>query len=103
MNAASDQKNQAQYNFHLALSQHQLELNPISIETLQVNVTKLCNQTCRHCHVDASPARTEQMDRVTIDRCLEILAAQDSIQNLDITGGAPELNAHFDYLVIEAE
>jgi radical SAM/Cys-rich protein len=102
MNAAPDQKNQVQYNFHAALRQQQLDLNPISIETLQVNITKLCNQACRHCHVDASPTRSEQMDRKTVDRCLQVLAAHDSIKNLDITGGAPELNPHFDYLVVEA-
>jgi len=102
MNTIPDHKNQVQYDFHAAIEQHQLELHPVSIETLQVNVTKLCNQACRHCHVDASPTRSEQMDRATIDRCLEVLAAHDSIKNLDITGGAPELNPHFDYLVAEA-
>ena len=103
MNHISDEESRSQYDFHAALRRYQLELRPSSIQTLQVNVTKLCNQACRHCHVDASPTRSEQMDRGTIDRCLEILAAHDSIQNLDITGGAPELNPHFDYLVVEAE
>jgi radical SAM/Cys-rich protein len=103
MNPTADYGSQSQYDFHAALRRHQLELCPSSIETLQVNVTKLCNQACRHCHVDASPTRSEQMDRATIDRCLEILAAHESILNLDITGGAPELNPHFDYLVVEAE
>jgi radical SAM/Cys-rich protein len=102
MNRTVDHKTQQQYDFHAAVKQHQLELGPVSIETLQVNVTKLCNQACCHCHVDASPTRSEQMNRATIDRCLEVLAACDSIKNLDITGGAPELNPHFDYLVIEA-
>ncbi len=90
------------YNFHSMLEKHKLKLDPISIDTLQVNVTKLCNQACHHCHVDASPNRTEQMDRRTVNRCLEILARYNSIKNLDITGGAPELNPHFDYFVIEA-
>ena len=62
------------YNFHQALQEHALSVQPISVETLQVNITKLCNQACRHCHVDASPKRTEQMDRRTMERCLEILA-----------------------------
>src|SRR5262249_8631064 len=57
------------------------------------------NQACHHCHVDASPKRTEQMSRATIDRCLEILSRNPGIANLDITGGAPELNPHFDYFV----
>jgi radical SAM/Cys-rich protein len=52
--------------------------------------------------VDASPLRTEQMNRETIDCCLEILKKQDQIKNLDLTGGAPELNPHFDYFVIQA-
>src|SRR4030042_4677528 len=75
---------------------------PISIETLWVNITRLCNQACRHCHVDASPRRTEQMERGTIDRCLEILEQYQQIKNLYITGGAPELNPNYDYFIIEA-
>jgi radical SAM/Cys-rich protein len=90
------------YDFHAVLAKHDLKLSPISIETLWVNVTRLCNQACRHCHVDASPRRTEQMERETVDRCLEILEQYKQIKNLDITGGAPELNPNFDYFVIEA-
>jgi radical SAM/Cys-rich protein len=85
--------------FEEKLAQHQLDLSPLSVETLQVNVTRLCNQACHHCHVDASPKRTEQMSRTTVDRCIEILASRPSITKLDITGGAPELNPHFDYFV----
>ncbi|MGH7885995.1 MAG: arsenosugar biosynthesis radical SAM (seleno)protein ArsS, partial [Thermodesulfobacteriota bacterium] len=58
---------------------------------------------CVHCHVDASPKRKEQMDIKSVDRCLEILKQYSSIKNLDITGGAPELNTHFDYFVEEAK
>jgi radical SAM/Cys-rich protein len=90
------------YDFYGALAKHDLELTPISIETLWVNVTRLCNQACRHCHVDASPKRTEQMERATVDRCLEILQQCKQIKNLDITGGAPELNPYYDYFVKEA-
>ncbi len=79
-----------------------LRLPPLSLETLQVNVTKLCNQACHHCHVDASPRRTEQMEKSTVEKCLEILAHNPSIQKLDLTGGAPELNPHFDFFVREA-
>jgi len=86
-------------SFEEKLAQHGLDLAPLGVETLQVNVTRLCNQACHHCHVDASPKRTEQMSRATVDRCLEILARNESIANLDITGGAPELNPHFDYFV----
>ncbi len=90
------------FNFKAKLRQHNLNLDPLSIETLQVNIGKLCNQYCRHCHVDASPLRTELMDRRTVDRCLEVLREHDHIRKLDITGGAPELNPHFDYMVREA-
>jgi radical SAM/Cys-rich protein len=68
------------------------------VDTLQVNLGYKCNQTCVHCHVDAGPARAEQMDRDTIDRVLAVLAAK-RIGTLDLTGGAPELNPHFRHLV----
>jgi radical SAM/Cys-rich protein len=70
--------------------------------TLQVNVGKLCNQACHHCHVDASPKRTEVMTRVTARRVLELLTNNPSVRELDITGGAPELNPNFAWLVEEA-
>jgi radical SAM/Cys-rich protein len=90
------------YDFHDALRNNRIDLTPRDIETLQINITKLCNQTCVHCHVDSSPKRTEQMALPTVERCLEILSSHDNIKNLDITGGAPELNPHFDYLVKSA-
>ncbi|HTU21980.1 MAG TPA: arsenosugar biosynthesis radical SAM (seleno)protein ArsS [Gemmataceae bacterium] len=71
------------------------------IQVLQVNVGKLCNQTCRHCHVDAGPERREIMSRATMELCLDALARAD-IPILDITGGAPEMNPHFRWLVAEA-
>ncbi len=76
-----------------------LELRPVSVETLQINITRLCNQVCRHCHVDASPARREMMSAEAIDRCLALLARHASIAKLDITGGAPELHPDFARLV----
>ena len=79
-----------------------LDLSPISIDTLQVNITKLCNQACLHCHVDSSPKRTEQMNFETVNKCLEVLSQYEEIKTLDITGGAPELNPHFDYMVSKA-
>lgn len=69
-----------------------------AVETLQVNLGYTCNQTCVHCHVNAGPNRTEQMDRATIDLVLDVLTAKD-IRALDLTGGAPELNPHFRDLV----
>jgi radical SAM/Cys-rich protein len=86
-------------SFEEKLAEHGLDLAPLGVETLQVNVTRLCNQACHHCHVDASPKRTEQMSRETVERCLEILARNAAITKLDLTGGAPELNPHFDYFV----
>lgn len=71
------------------------------IEVLQINVGKVCNQTCRHCHVDAGPDRRESMDRGVAEACLRLLR-NGNIPTLDITGGAPEMNPHFRWLVAEA-
>ena len=67
--------------------------------TLQVNVGKLCNQACHHCHVDAGPARLERMEYATAERVLELLARSPDVRTLDVTGGAPELNENFRMLV----
>jgi radical SAM/Cys-rich protein len=75
------------------------------IETLQVNLGYTCNQSCLHCHVNASPQRTEQMDLPTVELVLQVLAHLKKTAprlTLDITGGAPEINAHFRHLVREA-
>lgn len=71
------------------------------LETLQVNVGYRCNQTCVHCHVNAGPTRTEQMSRPTVLDVLEFMR-RSGVKTLDVTGGAPELNPHFRYLVSEA-
>ncbi|RLL51886.1 radical SAM/Cys-rich domain protein [Mariprofundus sp. EBB-1] len=71
------------------------------LNTLQVNLGYLCNQTCLHCHVDAGPRRTEIMDKKTVQTVLDYLRVQD-IKTLDLTGGAPEMNPHFVYLVEQA-
>jgi radical SAM/Cys-rich protein len=68
------------------------------LDTLQVNLGYLCNQQCLHCHVDASPRRTEIMDRATVDNVIAFLHKKN-ISTLDLTGGAPEMNPHFKYLV----
>jgi len=74
-------------------------LQPVNLEIFQINIGKLCNMTCRHCHVDAGPDRGDAiMDRETIDSCLRALD-QTTAHTVDITGGAPELNPHFCYLV----
>src|SRR5215472_16780239 len=68
------------------------------ITVFQINVGKLCNQTCHHCHVDAGPDRRENMTRETAELCLAVLSRTD-IPTVDITGGAPELNPNFRWLV----
>ncbi|SRR5581483_3051860 len=72
-----------------------------SVKVLQVNMGKYCNQACIHCHVEAGPGRKEMMTRDTVDQILKFLDASD-IPTVDITGGAPELNPNFDYLVESA-
>jgi radical SAM/Cys-rich protein len=91
----------ASISFHEKLAAHDLELRAATVETLQVNVGKLCNQACKHCHVDASPKRTEIMTRETAEQVLAVLQ-RFRIPILDITGGAPELNPTFRWLVTEA-
>lgn len=76
-------------------------LTAAGLTTLQINVGKLCNQTCRHCHVDAGPDRREQMARETAEHCVRVLSETD-IATVDITGGAPELNPNFRWIVEES-
>jgi radical SAM/Cys-rich protein len=72
-----------------------------AVDVLQVNMGRYCNLACIHCHVESGPTRTEMMSRETVDGVLRFLARTD-IPTLDITGGAPELHADFDYLVVAA-
>jgi len=79
-------------------------LHPLAatgITVFQINVGRLCNQTCRHCHVDAGPDRAESMTRATAEACMAALA-RTAIPTVDITGGAPELNPNFRRLVEES-
>jgi radical SAM/Cys-rich protein len=78
------------------------ELRRGPVTTLQVNVGKRCNQACHHCHVEAGPGRTEMMDRRTAERVIALLQANPDVEELDITGGAPELNDQFRFLVSSA-
>ena len=89
-------------SFAEKLSESELRLVSSTVDTLQVNVGKLCNQACKHCHVDASPIRTEIMQRETIDACLKVLR-ENNIKTLDITGGAPEMIPDFRYFVTQAK
>jgi radical SAM/Cys-rich protein len=90
------------HDFDSLLQARGLALPPLGITTLQVNITKMCNQVCRHCHVDASPKRTEALSRAGVERCVELLATYPEIRTLDITGGAPELHPDFEWLVAQA-
>ncbi|WP_153555353.1 arsenosugar biosynthesis radical SAM (seleno)protein ArsS [Roseimaritima sediminicola] len=88
-------------HFSQSLRTHRLpELSARAIEVLQVNVGKVCNQTCSHCHVDAGPERQEKMSLETARAVIDVLAHSD-VHTLDITGGAPEMNPHFRFLVRE--
>jgi len=92
----------AHLDFNEKLAAHGTELRRAAgVETLQVNVGKLCNQACQHCHVDASPTRTEIMTGEVIEQVVAALRRL-RIPTLDITGGAPELNPSFRHLVTEA-
>ncbi len=74
------------------------DLQAERVQTLQVNLGWRCNQSCRHCHLMAGPHRPEQMERETIDEVLRV-TERYAIPTLDLTGGAPEINPHFRYLV----
>lgn len=79
----------------------QFPLRPKKLEILQINVGYMCNQVCKHCHVDAGPDRKEIMTRETMAQCLEVLK-NTSAHTLDLTGGAPEMNPDFRWFVEEA-
>ena len=85
--------------FFQTLENHQSKpLRADGIRVLQMNLGKLCNQTCHHCHVDAGPDRREIMTRETMQACLDVLAGTD-ISVVDVTGGAPEMNPDFRWLI----
>jgi radical SAM/Cys-rich protein len=81
--------------FEQHLEKNNLTIRREKMTTLQVNIGKRCNQACHHCHVEAGPNRTENMERETIDRLLALLEKEPSVALIDITGGAPELNPYF--------
>lgn len=74
-------------------------LRPTGTSILQVNVGKMCNQTCKHCHVDAGPDRKEIMTRETMQLCLNEIANSPGIGTVDLAGGAPEMNPDFRWFV----
>jgi len=98
--AALQQTDTSQPRFSKKLGEFGLfPYTPTHIHTLQINVGKMCNQTCKHCHVDAGPDRKEIMTWKTMEQCLETMRNY-AFKTVDLTGGAPELNPHFRDLVI---
>ena len=79
----------------------QFPLRPKKLEILQINLGYMCNQVCEHCHVDAGPDRKEIMTKETLQQCLEVIKNTPAT-TLDLTGGAPEMNPHFRWFVVEA-
>jgi radical SAM/Cys-rich protein len=73
-------------------------LRPTQIAVLQLNLGKMCNQVCKHCHVDAGPDRKEIMTRETMSQCLEVILNQE-VKTIDLTGGAPEMNPDFRWFI----
>lgn len=83
------------------LKETKASINRLETTTLQLNITKKCNQACRHCHVESSPIRTEKMGREVLNRILFLLDGSPEIKTIDITGGAPELHPDFRWFVSE--
>jgi radical SAM/Cys-rich protein len=96
-----------QHLYHLVPFQQKLEENNLfplkttGVEIFQVNVGKMCNQVCKHCHVDAGPDRKEIMTRDTMQHCLHALMQNPTLRTVDLTGGAPEMNPDFRWFVEE--
>jgi len=84
--------------FRLSLAKHGLSLTRVKTTTLQVNVGLLCNQACRHCHLEAGPKNKKLMDRETAEQVVD-LAGRFPFEVIDITGGAPEMNPNLDYMI----
>src|SRR6266566_4544648 len=87
--------------FQNAVEGYGLTLRRAHPEILQINVGKLCNLTCTHCHVNAGPKRKEIISRETVDRILDWFAAT-KIPTIDLTGGAPEMIPEFRHLIMRA-
>lgn len=95
------------HDFALVPFQQKLEenglypLKPTGVQIFQVNVGKMCNQVCKHCHVDAGPDRKEIMTQETMQQCLDALRNNPALKIVDLTGGAPEMNPRFRWFVEE--
>lgn len=89
-------------SFYEKLRESNQRIRRESVKVLQINIGKKCDLACHHCHVEAGPKRTENMTEETVERVLELLDADNRVEIVDITGGAPELNPHFRRLASEA-
>ena len=101
MNESIEQLNQMEYipAFESRIEEH-LQYTEDNLDVLQINVGKLCNLSCKHCHVEAGPNRKEIMERDVMEACLRVCREQ-KVKTVDITGGAPEMNPHFEWFVKE--
>lgn len=99
-----DEATEAISTFSQILASHDFDrLRRRRSTVLQINIGKFCNLNCRHCHVESGPTKLrENMSMQTVERCLEVLEASPTIDTVDITGGAPELNPFFRHLVTRA-
>ena len=88
-------------NFEDRVAREEYKYTTDRLEVVQINVGRVCNLACKHCHVEAGPARTEVMDRKVMEACLAVCREQ-KVATIDITGGAPEMNPDFEWLVEEA-
>ena len=86
--------------FETKIKDEEVKYTLESLDVLQVNVGKLCNLACKHCHVEAGPARTEIMSREVMEACIRV-CKERHFKTVDITGGAPEMNPHFEWFVDE--
>ena len=78
-----------------------LPLKAKGIEVLQINTGRICNLSCRHCHVNAGPNRTEIMEKTVFEKCLEVISSFP-VSTIDITGGSPEMNPHIEWFINQA-
>ncbi|CBJ30512.1 conserved unknown protein [Ectocarpus siliculosus] len=88
-------------SFQQHVQEQGIKINRESSTIFQLNIGLFCNQACSHCHVESSPQRKEMVSKEVAERCIEIIKNSPTVKTLDITGGAPELNDHFRYMVEE--
>ncbi len=87
-------------DFESCIKEESVKYTQEQLEVLQINVGKLCNLACKHCHVEAGPARTEVMSKEVMEACIAV-CKQWGFKTVDITGGAPEMNPNFEWFVDE--